>query len=178
MIDFTFKNFFGDAFDPASHEPTSDVLAPGKYPVEIEAAEISETKAGNGHYIKVTMCILDGPGKNRKVWDYINIDNPSAECVKIGMRQLSALCQAVGLIALRDTDELLGKTCLAHVKVKDDQNSVRTYSSSSAAQPVQQSVQQPGSAYQPAQTPAPVPQAGPMKTPWGGNQTKDNGIPF
>lgn len=157
MSDGDLKYFFGDAFDPADHEPTTDfaVLSPGKYPVEIEAAEVKETKAGNGHYIKVTLCVLDGEYKNRKLWDYINIDNPSGECVTISMRQLSVLCQAVGLVAIRDTAELVSKTCFAHVKVKDDQNSIRTYSGLPPAQ------SQPAQS-KPAQA-APVEQIGPAQ---------------
>lgn len=124
--------FGGTPFTPATVEPQADidVYAPGKYPVLIEAAEVKQTKAGNGHYIGLTLQILDGPHKGRKLFDNINIDNPSAQCVEIGMRVFSALGRALGLQAVTDTDQLLGGIVVAHVKAKDGQNNVRTYSAS------------------------------------------------
>ncbi len=128
-------NFFGAGFDPRSVEPQSDfeVLPPGKYPVLVESAEVKQTKNGDGHYIKLQLSILDGPGKGRKLWDQINIANPSQQCVEIGLRSLAALGQAIGLSAISDTSQLLNKTCEAHVKVRKDvqygdKNEIRTYS--------------------------------------------------
>jgi len=128
--------FFGGVpFTPATIEPTTDfpVIPPGKYPVLIEAAEVKLTKKGTGHYVKLTMSILDGPHKNQKIWDQINIQNPSTECVEIGLRTLSALGRALGLQTITDTTQLVNQVVVAHVKVQGEQNSVRTYSA-----PVQQ----------------------------------------
>jgi len=125
------QSVFGNSgFDTNSVEPQSDfeVLPPGKYPVLIEKAEVKQTKAGTGHYISLCLCVLDGPAKNRKLFDNINIQNPSQQCVDIGLRQLAALGQAIGLTCVNDTNQLVNKACLAHVKVKDDRNEVRTYS--------------------------------------------------
>jgi len=124
--------FGGTAFTPATIDPQPDfdVLPPGKYPVLIEAAEVKQTKKATGHYIHLEMKVLDGPCKGRKVFDQINIDNPSAQCVEIGMRTLSALGRAIGLQVITNTDQLLNGVVVAHVKVKDNQNNVRTYSAS------------------------------------------------
>lgn len=131
-------DIFGQSFNPADVKPQEDfeVLPPGKYPVLIEAAEIKQTKAGNGHYLKLTMSIIEGPYRNRKIWDQINIQNPSKECVEIGLRSLSAIGRALGLSAIKDTSQLLDKTCVAHVKVKGEQNQVRTYSALSQGPPI------------------------------------------
>ena len=131
-------NFFSSsAFDPSTVEPQGDfpVVPPGKYPVLTGVAEVCATKKGTGHYIKLPMTILDGPCKSRKLFDNINIDNPSQECVEIGLRTLSALAQAIGLQAVTDTDQLSNQVVIAHVKVKDDQNSIRTYSSPGGVAP-------------------------------------------
>lgn len=126
--------FGGNAFNPDEHEPTSDfaVIPPGKYPVYIEQAEVRQTKAGNGHYIKITMSILEGDFRNRKLWDQINIDNPSEECQAIGLRTLSALAKATNIDSLTDSAQLVGKVVIASVRVKrsdnyGDQNEIRTY---------------------------------------------------
>lgn len=133
-------SFFGGGFDTNSVPPQDDfdVLPPGKYPVLIEKAEVKPTKAGNGYYISLMMTVIDGPFKNRKLWDNINIANPSEKCVEIGLRQLAALGKSIGLQAITDTAELLSKACLAHVKVKDNANEIRTYSSFEDAASVQQ----------------------------------------
>lgn len=124
------QQIFGAGFDTHSVEPQSDfeVIPPGKYPVLIEKAVVKPTKKGDGHYVEITLSVLDGPCKNRKVWDRINIQNPSDKCVEIGLRQLAALGQAIHLAAIQDTAQLLNQVCIAHVKVKDEQNEVRTYS--------------------------------------------------
>ena len=143
--------FGGTPFTPATVEPATDfdVYPPGEYPVLIEAAEVKQTKAGTGHLLRLTMQILDGPHRGRKLFDNINLQNPSAQCTEIGMRTLSALGRAIGLQAITDTDQLLNQVVVAHVKVKDNQNNVRTYSASG-----QQAALQTASHVNPA--PAPI----------------------
>ena len=121
--------FGGPGFDTHSVPPQEDfiVLPPGKYPVMIEKAEVKTTKSGTGHYLEVQLSVLDGQAKNRKVWDRINIQNPSEKCVEIGLRSLAALGQALGLASIQDTNQLLNGVCIACIKVKDEQNEVRTY---------------------------------------------------
>jgi len=124
------SHIFGGGFDTGSVPPQTDyeVLPPGKYPVLIEKAEVKPTKKGDGHYIELTLAVLDGPCKNRRVWDRINVANPNAQCVEIGLRSLAALGQAIGVPHVADTSQLLNQACIAHVKVKGEQNEVRTYS--------------------------------------------------
>jgi len=142
------QQFLGGAFDTYSVEPQQDFAAipPGKYPVLIEKAEVKETKSHTGHYVEITMAVLDGPFKNRKVFDRINIQNPNAQCVEIGLRCLAALGQAIGLTHIADTSQLVNQVCIAHVKVKDEQNEVRTYSSAQAPQAAANNVVQPAQA--------------------------------
>ena len=74
------------------------------------------------------MSILDGQYKNRKLFDHINIDNPNQKCVEIGLSCLSALGKSLGIAKLSDSAQLVNGVCVAHVKVRDEQNVVRTYS--------------------------------------------------
>jgi hypothetical protein len=161
--------FLGGAFRPGEHEASQDfeVLPPGDYPVVIETASIKQTKAGNGHYVEVTLQVLDGPAKGRKIWDRMNIDNPSQQAVGIAKRQLAALGQSIGIPEIVDTDQLIGKLTYAVIKVKGNNNEVRTYvnaqqaaerAAKSGASQVQQAAAVPPQA--PVQAPAPVqPQA-------------------
>lgn len=128
--------FGGVAFDPSSVEPAEDfvVLPPGEYPCLIESAEVKQTKAGTGYGLQLTLLVLDGPNKNRKLFPWINLQNPNQTCEEIGRREFAALCEAVGFSAV-DTTQLINRVIVAHVKVKDDRNNVRTYSSPTEAQP-------------------------------------------
>jgi hypothetical protein len=145
--------FFGGAFDSTSVPPAEDfpVLPPGDYPVLIESAEVKATKSKDGAYVKVKMSVVDGQFKGRELFDNINIHNPNQQCVEIGLRSLAALGQSVGLRHVADTDQLANKVCVAHVKVKDNQNVIRTYSSATpTAAPAA-----PQPTYQPPASPVP-----------------------
>jgi hypothetical protein len=124
------QQFFGGAFDSTSVPPADDfpVLPPDNYPVLIESTEVKATKANDGAYVKIKMSVLDGPFKGRKLFDNINIHNPNQQCVEIGLRSLAALGQALGVRHVNDTDQFVNQVCVAHVKVKDGQNVIRTYS--------------------------------------------------
>jgi hypothetical protein len=122
--------FGGQAFDPNSVEPAEDfaVLPAGDYPVLIEATDVKQTKKKDGHYFEFQFLIMDGPAKGRKLWDRMNINNPSEKAVAIAQRSLSALVNAtIGAVPFNNTDQLLNKACIAVVKVKDGENSIRTY---------------------------------------------------
>lgn len=156
-----FQNTFGqESFDPNSVKAQADfeVLPAGKYPVLIEKAEVQPTKAGNGHFIYLEMLITDGQAKDRKLFDRINIDNPSEKCVEIGFRCLAALGQALGLQSITDSNQLVNQVVLAHVRVKGDQNEVRTYS----AVGVQQLAGPPVAAKRAASSAAVAPVAAPV----------------
>jgi len=84
-------------------------LPAGWYMAIIEDSEEKPTSAGTGKYLQFTFQIVDGEHANRKVWARINIENPSEEAVRIGQAELSALCRAVGVMDLRDTNDLHNK---------------------------------------------------------------------
>ena len=173
---------FGTQFDPAAVDPADDfdIIPPGKYPVLVEKAEVKRTKAGTGHYIELHLCVIDGTCRGRKIRSCINIDNPSQKATEIGMRELSALGRAIGLVAIQDTAQLLNQCVIAHVKVKDDQNDVRTFSPIQPGtptkilppqpmpQPAPQYSQQPPATCPPNQYPPqqPANQAAAGKPPW------------
>ena len=154
----TMEEFFGGCFDPSTVTPMDDFtpIPPGKYTCQIGGAEIKQTKAKTGHGLTFLLTVLDGSHKGRKVFDFINIDNPNPVAQEIARRVLAALVLAAGLQRLGPVAELNGKVVVAHVKVKSDQNNVRTYSSPGAvASPV---VSQPGGV-------AAAPQAAPAAPP-------------
>jgi len=163
------SKIFGGGFDPNSVEPAADfdVLPAGKYPVIIEAAELKTTKAGTGQYVALTMAVLDGPGKGRKLWANHNIFNSSERAQEIARKEFAALGRSIGVASISNTDQLLQQITVAHVKVKDDRNEVRTYSSIAKYQQEQLAAQakQPQTPVQQPQAPVYVPPEAPVQQP-------------
>lgn len=154
-----FDVFGGESFDPNSVPPADefDVLPAGKYPVIVESAEVKATKKGDGYILKLKMSVLDGIGKGRKLWDNINVRNPSAECQELGLKMLGHLCVATGVPVIdREHSEqlLVNKTCLVRVKVDGTFNKVTEYEP--LGQPAKTQDQPAAPAKQPTSNPEPA----------------------
>jgi hypothetical protein len=108
------------SFDSTGIEPAKpfEVLPAGRYSVVVTDSDLVRTQAGDGQMVKLELTIVDGPHANRKLFDRITVDNPNAEAVRIGREQLSAVCHAVGLPRITDTQQLHGKPLVAVVKVE------------------------------------------------------------
>ncbi len=78
-----------------------DVVPAGEYEAVITDSEMKSTLAGTGRYLNLTLQILNGPCQNRKVFDKLNLDNPSDKAVQIARGTLSAICRAVGVLTPR-----------------------------------------------------------------------------
>lgn len=136
------SQLLGPEFDLNEVPPMDDFIPvpPGNYTCQIAGAEIKETKSRTGHGLTFSLTVLDGPHAGRKVFDFINIANPSQVCQKMGRSVFAALSKACGIVKQRNESfpvaELNGKVVVAHVKVKDDRNNVRTYSAPGAAAPI------------------------------------------
>lgn len=109
-------------FNAANHEPSTgfDVLPAGTYRVAIVGSKTKPTRAGTGEYLELELQVLDGEYQNRKIWDRLNIRNPSEKAQAIGLGQLSALCRAVGVLTPQDSSELHNQPFQVSLKVKRD----------------------------------------------------------
>ena len=117
--------FLGKAFDPMAIEPSTgdfDLLPAGKYPAIITDSEMVPTKAGTGHYLKMTFEIIDGPKKSRKVWANLNLDNPNKKAEEIAWSELSSIGRALGAGTFDDTAELHNKPLVISVKIEPGKN--------------------------------------------------------
>ena len=94
MPDFSFELEEGFAPSPAkSYEP----LERGDYQCIVIETSIKQTKAGTGEYIEVVLQVVDGEHSGRRLWDRLNVSNPNKQAEEIARRQLTGLCQAVGM---------------------------------------------------------------------------------
>ncbi|MEO0437912.1 MAG: DUF669 domain-containing protein [Pseudomonadota bacterium] len=162
-----------NGFDASKVDP-SDVLSPvpdGNYPVVITESEFKDTKSGTGQYLQLTLEVIDGPMKGRKIWDRLNLVNQNSTAREIAERQLSQICHATGVLTPQDSVELHGKPLTAKVVLKpadpgyNPSNEVKGYLSLNAANDPapaaapEQAQPAPAAATQGAQTSAP---------PWAG----------
>lgn len=113
--------YLGQNFNATTVAPAEarELLPAGKYPVQIIESEMKDTQS-NGRMLKLTMEILDGPHKGRRAWDQLNLVNKSAQAVEIAQRSLSAICHAVGVLHVNDSEALHLKPMMATVAVEPD----------------------------------------------------------
>lgn len=111
-----------------------EVLPAGEYKAQIIDTDVVETRAGDGQYIKIVYEVIgDARYNGRKLFDNINIVNPSVDAVRIGKQKLNTICALVGLKTIKDTAQLHGKALSLLVTVGknkmtgDDTNVIKKY---------------------------------------------------
>lgn len=132
-----------------------EIIPAGEYDVVIIGSKVEATKKGDGKLVSLEMQVLSGEHQNRKLFDRLNLWNPSEKAVQIARGTLSAICRAVNVLTPKDTSELHNKPLRVKVTVSDDpeygkRNEVKAYKPRNAG-------------------PAPAPElaaAGETKTPW------------
>ncbi|RKX64880.1 MAG: hypothetical protein DRP42_05700 [Tenericutes bacterium] len=126
------KQKFNSAENKAGMEDRS-ALPEGKYLVIITKSDYKATKAGTGHYLNLTMKVVEGPKKGNVVFALMNLENPNPVAVDIANKELNSICQACGKASVEDSDELHGIPMLVTVKIRKgnadypDSNSVSKY---------------------------------------------------
>lgn len=120
--------------DTSGFEP----IPAGDYVVAIADAELCDTKAGTGQYIKLRLDVTGPTHQGRVLFDNLNIRNPNPKAEEIARQQLGAIMRATGLAALQDTDQLIGGQMSVKVTVKQsDQygpgNEIKGYKSASGS---------------------------------------------
>lgn len=125
------SHIFQGGFDSAAVKPAESrdygPMPAGPYDVEITNADVKNTKAGNGQYLEVEFTVISPEQfAKRKVWSRLNLKNASADAERIGHEQLSALCHAVNIPKLQDSDHLFGKVLRVRLKIdRKDPNNLR-----------------------------------------------------
>lgn len=91
----------------------------GEYVITVESAEVKETKAGDGEYIK---CVFETE-KGQKIFHNFNIKNKNEKATQIGLSQLKTFMRVAGKAdpnTLGGVGELLGLKCKAKVKIEEN----------------------------------------------------------
>jgi hypothetical protein len=130
-----------NGFDASQVEPNAgfDPVPAGKYIAMITASETKPTKDGKNSFLELEFTILEGPCKDRKVWDRLCLNHHNQQTVKIARGNLSAICRAVGVLQPRDSSELhnIPLSITVRCKKRDDNdeisNEVRGYAKKESA---------------------------------------------
>ena len=108
-------NFNSEKVVPmGSFEP----LPIGNYHVEITETQMRPTSKGDGEYLLLILTVLDEDFNGRKIFDTLNINNPSEEASKIARGKLSAICRCVNVPHPKDSDELKGIPFMVKIGIK------------------------------------------------------------
>jgi Protein of unknown function (DUF669) len=110
-----------EAFDVDSEEgsPEISLLPGGKYPAEIEDAQVGPTKNGSGQAVNLKWRIVGGEYENRVVFQSILITHTSEAAQKIGRGMFKDVCFSCGLTGkITDLEVLKFKSCSVKVGIE------------------------------------------------------------
>lgn len=120
--------FFSDGgFDANNVEPQTafQPLPDGEYPVMIVKAEEKQTSTG-GLQLVLTYQVVDGQKyAKRKLFHRINLRNKNPVCVEIGMKELSGVCHAIGVLKPKTAAEFCGKQLTVKVGHEEYNGEIR-----------------------------------------------------
>jgi len=124
----------------------------------IVKSDVKATQAGTGHYIELEMHVLGGEHSGRRLWERLNIDNPNKTAQDIAQAALAALCHAVNVPDMSETEQLHDIPFVAHIEIdkkEPTRNRVMGYVGTTGVKPKAAPVAKPAAA-------APA-----TKKPWG-----------
>lgn len=99
----------------------------GEYLVQIVKSELQPTQANNGEFLYLEHEIIQGEYSGRKLFNRLNLDNPSQQAVEIAERQFASICRAVGVLTPQDSEDLHNKPLVASVTIDGTYNRISYY---------------------------------------------------
>ncbi len=91
-----------------------------RHPVVITASALKPTAKQDGGYMELTITAIDGPCKGMEQVDRLNLQNKSADAVRIANQQLAAYLAVMGMYSFNATEELHNKPFMLETKPRSD----------------------------------------------------------
>jgi hypothetical protein len=117
----TASSFSWGSFDPAS-VPQGDrdyqPIPAGEYRALIKSAEERPTRDGTGLGLNLQLQILGPSHQNRVLFCWINLRNKNEKAQEIGLRELAALCAAIGVAKPSGAHSMVGKIATVAIEIK------------------------------------------------------------
>ncbi len=107
--------------DDRSFEP----LPKGNYRLQVIESRIDDTKSGTGQMLTLTLEVIEGQYKGRRIWDRLNIRNTNPEAQRIALVAHAKLCRLVGIKEnkdARESENLHFKPFTAQVTIQEDKS--------------------------------------------------------
>lgn len=101
-------------------------LPPGEYAVVISEQRTKPNKAGTGEYLELTLVIEEGSSRGRRIWERLNLRNPSQKAVQIARETVERIKEVTG-IAARSAEDLVGGRCRVTTMNDDFGTKVKNY---------------------------------------------------
>lgn len=98
----------------------ANIVPAANYLTCITKATMKDTANKDGKYLGLQFKIQEGKFRNRMLFQNFNLVNKNPEAVRIAESELKALCNALGIDALEETEQLQGKNVVVVVKVKPE----------------------------------------------------------
>lgn len=113
----------GFNFDANTVQPQESFscLPAGFYQAMITESEMKDTSTG-GQMLVLTVEIIDGKYKGRRIWERLNLVNQNTTAVEIAQRSLSAICYATKQMQVTDSAQLHHKPMVIKLKVNPAKN--------------------------------------------------------
>lgn len=90
----------------------------GAYTCIVTKSSFDRNKNGTGLIARIQYAVIDGPYKDRVLFDNFNIRHQTPMAQKIGEAQFAELCTAVGKTQIQDTSELHNLPFIADVTIE------------------------------------------------------------
>jgi hypothetical protein len=87
---------------------TYETIQPGTYTVEIIGEQTKPNRAGTGEYLELVLRVDGGKFGGNRIWDRLNLRNPSDKAVNIALATLKSIKQACGIDKLAASSDLVG----------------------------------------------------------------------
>jgi len=114
-------------FDARNFTPLdNDIIPEGWYRFTIDESSAAPTKDGNPNHTRLVLrfSIMDGPHQGRKVFTGLNIRHTNVRTMEMANREMSAICAAVNMPYVQDTQQIHNIPLWGRVKIRKDPNGV------------------------------------------------------
>ena len=95
------------------------VIQPGTYTVQILSEETKPTRAGTGSYLELVYQIQGGTFNGQRIWDRLNLKNPSTKAVEIALAALRSIQRCCGIDRLSSSADLVGHTMKVKTRIEE-----------------------------------------------------------
>lgn len=114
---------FDQPYDPRGKDRGQDYgdpVPPGKYVLEVTAAEDRQNKSNSGRHLWIENTIRGEHYGGRKIFHRFNLRNPSQKAEEIGQKEFNSFLDAIGMgdVLIRQPQQLLGRTYTGRVDVE------------------------------------------------------------